>query len=305
MSKNKTKKNIKGSGVGYSKPKQTEIVELKKTKKTRFEENPVSNVKSQSPRDEEDFYYSSQVNNDSKNIVTRKEKNDRKRIRQRSIVNYQRRQREQDVIDMALGRIPLKGGKGTRKKSNNRNNKTKKNNVKLDFKPNLTPREMFELGSFGGTYWRPIKSKFFKNELRNVHKKYPKSWWQGISDEDMSSKEYDVKKNKYGVKVGTSLKFWEGKNWIQKSHPYGWVHWYCDYCTGKRSEDDERQIKRWQALAGPRGRFMRFLVTQIVKKNGAWNDETISPKIRQVLQHWGYKLTKAHYDREIKRRNGN
>ena len=29
-----------------------------------------------------------------------------------------------------------------------------------DFKPNLTPKEMFALGSFGGTYWRPIKSKF-------------------------------------------------------------------------------------------------------------------------------------------------
>ena len=25
-----------------------------------------------------------------------------------------------------------------------------------DFKPNLTPKQMFQLGSFGGTYWRPI-----------------------------------------------------------------------------------------------------------------------------------------------------
>ena len=48
---------------------------------------------------------------------------------------------------------------------------------------------------------------------------------------------------------------------------------------------------------------MRFLVTQIEKYNGDWNDETISPKIRQVLQHWGYKLTKGDYDKEIKRRN--
>ena len=27
-----------------------------------------------------------------------------------------------------------------------------------DFKPNLSPRQMFKLGSFGGTYWRPIYS---------------------------------------------------------------------------------------------------------------------------------------------------
>ena len=36
-------------------------------------------------------------------------------------------------------------------------------------------------------------------------------------------------------------------------------------------------------LASTRGRFMRFLVTQIVLK-WKWNDEN-SPKIRQVLQH--------------------
>ena len=192
----------------------------------------------------------------------------------------------------------------TRKIIKHKNNKTKKKQVSLEFKPNLSPREIFKLGSFGGTYWRPIKSKFFKNELKNVHKKYPKSWWKGIPDDDLITpfEEYDVKKNKYGVKVGTTLQFWESKKWIRKENPYGWVHWYCDYYTGKRGEDDERQIKRWQALAGPKGRFRRFLVTQIVKKNGKWNDETISPKIRQVLQHWGYKLTKADFDREIKRR---
>lgn len=29
-----------------------------------------------------------------------------------------------------------------------------------DFKPNLTPRDMFRMGSFGGTYWRPICEQF-------------------------------------------------------------------------------------------------------------------------------------------------
>lgn len=174
-----------------------------------------------------------------------------------------------------------------------------------EFTPNLSPRQMFKLGSFGGTYWRPIKSKFYNVELRNVHKKYPKSWWKGIPDEHLTKpfNKYDKSINKYGVKVGTTLKFWESKGWMKKSHPYGWVHWYCDFFMGKRSDDDERQIKRWQALASKKGRFMRFLVTQIVKKNGKWNDETISPKIRQTLQHWAYKLTKKDFDNEIKRRN--
>uniref|UniRef100_A0A6C0LZ30 Uncharacterized protein n=1 Tax=viral metagenome TaxID=1070528 RepID=A0A6C0LZ30_9ZZZZ len=173
-----------------------------------------------------------------------------------------------------------------------------------DFIPNLTPREMFKLGSFGGTYWRPIHSKVVNKKLKNVHKKYPKSWWKGIPNNLLVTdmKNYDKSINKYGVKVGTSLLFWESKGWISKYHPYGWVHWYCDFYNGNRCPDDERQVKRWKALAGKRGRFMRFLVTQIIKKNAKWNDESVSPKIRQVLQHWGYKLTKRDFDNEVKRR---
>jgi hypothetical protein len=189
-------------------------------------------------------------------------------------------------------------------------NKTRKNNKKHitfsdhpDFTPNLTPREMFLLGSFGGTYWRPIYSSVNKKNYKNVHRKYPKSWWKNIPEENLSSPDYDIQKNKYKCKVGLGLEYWESHNWIHPRNPYGWVHWYCDFYRGKRCEDDRRQIERWKGLAGPRGRFMRFLVTQILRKNGKWNDESISPKIRQVLQHWGYVLTKKDFDNEIKRRN--
>jgi len=186
-------------------------------------------------------------------------------------------------------------------------NKTQKRKTKFkdypDFRPNLTPRDMFVLGSFGGTYWRPIKSGVTGKSYKNEHVKYPKSWWKGIPEAHLTSDKCDISINKYKVSVGTSLEFWESKNWINKLHPYGWVQWYCDFYQGKRGDDDERQIQRWKNLAGPRGRFMRFLVTQIVKKGAKWNDETVSPKIRQVLQHWGYKLTSTDYNNEIKRRN--
>ncbi len=175
-----------------------------------------------------------------------------------------------------------------------------------DFKPNLSPREMFLLGSFGGTYWRPIKSKFYDKILKDRHKRYPSSWWKNIPKDWLTRpmNKYDIKINKYGVKVGTSLEFWESKNWIVKTHPYGWVDWYCDFFMGNRGDDDERQIKRWQRLAGHKGRFMRFLVTQILKKGTKkdWNNKNISPKIRQVLLHWGYQLTKKDFDNEVKRR---
>ena len=193
-----------------------------------------------------------------------------------------------------------------KKKSKNKTIKHKNDKIFFndypDFRPNLSPIDIFKLGSFGGTYWRPIKSKFFKNKLKNIHKQYPKSWWKDIPENHLSSPVCDTSINKYKVAVGTSLDFWESKNWIKKENPYGWVHWYCDFYLGKRCNDDLRQIKRWKNLASTNGRFMRFLVTQIVKNNGKWNDVTISPKIRQVLQHWGYKLTKYDFDNEIKRR---
>jgi hypothetical protein len=175
-----------------------------------------------------------------------------------------------------------------------------------EFRPNLSPPEIFKLGSFGGTYWRPIKSsikdKNYKNvhkNYKNVHKKYPKSWWKGIPDNwlTLDWDDYNISINKYGVKVGTTLEFWEDKGWISKYHPFGWVHWYCDFYEGKRSPDDERQIKRWLGTAGPNSRFRKWLVSLIKKKGGKWNDNNISPKIRQTLQHWGYRLTKKDYNR--------
>ena len=40
------------------------------------------------------------------------------------------------------------------------------------FRPNISPEEMFSLGVFGGTYWRPIYSSVLGKLLKNRHKKY-------------------------------------------------------------------------------------------------------------------------------------
>ena len=124
-----------------------------------------------------------------------------------------------------------------------------------EFKPNLTPRDIFKLGSFGGTYWRPIYSKVTNKKYKNIHKKYPKSWWKGIPEEHLTSINCNISINKYKVRVGTSLEFWEEKNWITKYDPYGWIQWYCNFYNGRRTPDDKRQIKRWLGIAGKKGRF--------------------------------------------------
>lgn len=130
-----------------------------------------------------------------------------------------------------------------------------------EFTPDLTPREIFELGSFGGTYWRPIyRGKNYKDE----YKKF--DFLRDLDPRLLTNTEYDKSINKYKVKVGSSLETWEKSGWINPIDPYGWVQWYCNFYAGRRSNDDDRQIKRWQSV---KSRFTK-----------------VTFAIRQTLQHW-------------------
>ena len=164
-----------------------------------------------------------------------------------------------------------------------------------EFKPNLSPQQVLKMGSFGGTYFRPIYSSVTKKHYKSedVIKEYPKSWFKDINIEKMIiSPKYDKNINKYKVKCGSDLEDWEDKGWIIKQDPYGWFQWYCRFYRGRRTDDDERQIKRWMGIAGPNGRFKKRLINMIKNEGADIDDYTISPVIRQVLQHWGCKITK-------------
>ena len=108
------------------------------------------------------------------------------------------------------------------------------------------------------------------DQLKNIDHKY------------YCSDYYDVSVNKYGVKWGTSLRFWENKGWINETDPYGWFQWYFRYWLGKRSEDDKRQINRWKGIVI---RFKGKLVKMIKDVDGKFDDYSISPKTRQILLH--------------------
>ena len=94
----------------------------------------------------------------------------------------------------------------------------------MEFKPNFSPVDVIKKGAFGGTHFRNIHSnvtgKFYKNSWKE---------FQGLESTDKkyySSNFYDEKLNCYGVKVGTSLRFWESKGWIRPIEPYGLFQWY-------------------------------------------------------------------------------
>lgn len=161
-----------------------------------------------------------------------------------------------------------------------------------DFTPNVTPWEMFELGVFGGTYYRPIHSTVTNTDLKNQHHEFTSlGWWDKISDEYIISMVCNPSINMYGVKAGSSLDAWESKGWIVQQDPYGWVQWYCRFYAGRRSADDERQIDRWNKYTGPKsGRWKKNLINKLKKAGAKYNDPNISPVIRQGLLQWAYLI---------------
>jgi hypothetical protein len=158
-----------------------------------------------------------------------------------------------------------------------------------DFKPNLTPLEMFKIGIMGGFYFRPITSPVTNKHYSKRYLKY--SFLKQVPKNMYAQTTYDTSINKYQNKVGTSYEFWMNKNWIREDiDPYGWIEWYCNFWQGRRSDDDVRQIGRWKRLAGENGRFRKQLQRKIneIRKN----DTDVYKGMRQTLLHWGFDSTK-------------
>ena len=132
------------------------------------------------------------------------------------------------------------------------------------FKPQLTPKEMLELGVFGGSYFGSKINEF------------PKSWFKKAK----ISKNFDVNLNCFKVKSGLSRKHWIKKGWIFKEDPLGWFQWYCRFSMGRRLPNiDEIQIKRWN-------NFRRHIIA--IQKNCEKNDLFCRKKQRQAILQWSY-----------------
>lgn len=160
-----------------------------------------------------------------------------------------------------------------------------------DFLPNLSPKEMFDAGIFGGTYFRKIHSGVLKKDIDGAWKEFPKSWFRKYP---CNLPKEDLRINKYKVHSGTSLKYWESRHWIRKPDYYGWIHWFCRFFLGRRGPDDKRQIARWKGIVY--GRFRNRLINMCIRQGKRYNDKTVSPVIRQLLLQWGYELTAKDFN---------
>ena len=141
-------------------------------------------------------------------------------------------------------------------------------NFHPDFRPQLTPKEMLQLGVFGGKY------------LTDCAAEFPADWFEGAR---LCSSRHDPALNYFGVNASQSLAEWQRRGWIHPDDPRGWFQWYCRYFMGRRSDVDARQIRRWRA--------MRRHLAQI-KQNCARGDLACRPKQRQALLHWAYDTRK-------------
>jgi hypothetical protein len=137
-------------------------------------------------------------------------------------------------------------------------------NFHTEFKPGLTPKEMLELGIFGGKYMTDCRGEF------------PGSWFAAAK---LCSERHDPKLNFFSVNASQPLSVWRKHGWINPDDPRGWFQWYCRYFMGRRHEDDERQIRRWKAI--------RRHITQI-QKNCLPRDLDCCRKQRQAVLHWAY-----------------
>ncbi len=142
-------------------------------------------------------------------------------------------------------------------------------NFHPEFKPELNPKEMLELGVFGGKYMTDCKGEF------------PKDWFVNAK---LCSKKHDPEINFFKINASQPLSVWRKKGWIYPEDPRGWFQWYCRYYMGRRiPEEDIRQIKRWKAIKRHIGQ---------IKKNCLKGDLSCRRKQRQALLHWAYDSRK-------------
>jgi hypothetical protein len=142
-------------------------------------------------------------------------------------------------------------------------------NFDSEFKPQLTPKQMLELGVFGGKY------------MTDCRKEFPASWFKRAK---LFHDYHKAELNYFKVNASQPLSVWRKKGWIYREDPRGWFQWYCRYYMGRRiPKEDRRQIKRWKAIVRHVG---------ALKKNCRRKDFNCRKKERQALLHWAYDSRK-------------
>lgn len=121
-----------------------------------------------------------------------------------------------------------------------------------EFEPYGSPRELLELGVFGGTYFRYMPSEI------------PASWSVTQS-------------NYFGVHASKPKQWWIDRNLMTPEDPLGWFQWYLNFYGGRRIPADSWQIRRQRSFNARHG-------AAVYKNGGGYLKFRL--KQRQSLLHW-------------------
>lgn len=151
------------------------------------------------------------------------------------------------------------------------------------FQPDYSPKQLFELGVLGGSYFRDIHSSVTGKDYKDDYKEF--KFLSKIPLNKLTNKVQDININKYKQKASLSLEYWQDHGWIREQDPRGSIQFFCRFHQGRRSNDDDRQVRR----------FLRVLIRFGQKKNP-------SDRVKQVLLHWSFDWKKDHtkYIKEIR-----
>lgn len=134
-----------------------------------------------------------------------------------------------------------------------------------EFTPDLSPGAMLAAGVFGGGYFHGEDD----DEIEDID--------QSILDAGPHDLEPDDRANNaFGARSGLSREEWRKRGWIDERDPLGWFQWYCRFHSGRRIDDDERQIARWRDF---RARWQP-------KSEDALRRMNPGAGTRQALLHW-------------------
>lgn len=172
------------------------------------------------------------------------------------------------------------------------------------FTPNKSPAEILHEGSFGGSYWRPLRSQKLGITVQDDWKELPSEWTRNLDEgRFLANSSYDVSANKYSVACGQSIEEWEAAGWIDHTHDVrGWFQWYCRFFQGRRCEDDDRQVGRWSRCVGPTGRWRRMLLKKYVQQgvrevfDDGQDENEVSPVMHQTCHHWAFEVRQGVLD---------
>ncbi|KAG9801601.1 hypothetical protein KCU77_g24106, partial [Aureobasidium melanogenum] len=164
--------------------------------------------------------------------------------------------------------------------------------------------EMLAEGAFGGSYYRPLYSKSLRTTIEDDWKELPAEWLRDLSVEKyLTSPDYDPEINKFKVKCGQSIEEWEAAGWINHAYDVrGWFQWYTRFWLGRRCDDDDRQIGRWERCVGERGRWRRMLLKKYLQAgvktvaDEGVDEEEVSPVMHQTCHQWAWEVRQQSLD---------